>query len=52
MSSQDFLDHAHPYIAAVDMMVLFNSAVNPFVHALLNHRFRQNIKRVIGALIH
>ena len=32
-------------IAAV--MILFNSAVNPFVYALINERFREKIKRLI-----
>ncbi|XP_022784191.1 pyroglutamylated RFamide peptide receptor-like isoform X2 [Stylophora pistillata] len=36
------------HIATVDMMVLFNSAVNPFVYALLNHQFRQKIKEVMS----
>ena len=34
-------------IAAVNTMVMFNSAVNPFVYALLNKQFREKIKRVI-----
>ena len=32
-------------IAAV--MILFNSAVNPFVYGLINQRFREKIKRMI-----
>lgn len=35
------------YITTVDMMVLFNSAVNPFVYSLLNHQFRKKIKGVM-----
>ena len=32
------------HITIVDTMVLLNSAVNPFVYALLNHQFRQKIR--------
>ena len=34
-------------IAISDVMILFNSAVNPFVYALLNHQFRDKMKRMI-----
>ena len=34
-------------IAIVDTMVLFNSAVNPFVYALLNQQFREKMKKMI-----
>jgi len=34
-------------LAISDVMILFNSAVNPFVYALLNHQFREKIKRMI-----
>ena len=35
------------HITIVDMMVLLNSAVNPFVYALLNHQFRQKSRGVM-----
>ena len=35
------------HIAIVDMMVLFNAAVNPFVYTLMSHQFRQKIRGVI-----
>ena len=34
-------------IATVNTMVMFNSAVNPFVYALMNQQFREKIKRMI-----
>ncbi|KAL9957208.1 hypothetical protein ACROYT_G038817 [Oculina patagonica] len=34
-------------MATVDTMVLFNSAVNPFVYALLNQQFREKMTRMI-----
>ena len=40
--------HIGPAVVAVTQtMVLFNSAVNPFVYALLNQRFREKIKALI-----
>ena len=33
-------------VTIADMMVLFNSAVNPFVYALLNHQFREKVRRM------
>ena len=32
------------FLAIVDTMVLFNSAINPFVYALLNQQFREKFK--------
>jgi len=34
-------------VATVNTMVMFNSAVNPFVYALMNKQFREMIKRMI-----
>ena len=34
-------------VAISDTLVLFNSAVNPFVYALLYQQFREKIKRII-----
>ena len=34
-------------LAIADVMILFNSAVNPFVYALLNQQFREKIKKMI-----
>ena len=34
-------------VAFSDTVVLFNSAVNPFVYALLNQQFREKMKRTI-----
>ena len=32
--------------AVSNLMVLFNSAVNPFVYALVNHNFRGKVKAI------
>ena len=34
-------------IACANIMILFNSAVNPFVYALLNQQFREKAKAMI-----
>ncbi len=34
-------------VAIVDIMVLFNSAINPFVYALFNQQFRKKMKKMI-----
>ena len=34
-------------IATADTMALLNSAVNPFVYALLNQQFREKIKEMV-----
>ena len=34
-------------LAIADVMILFNSAVNPFVYALLNQQFREKINKMI-----
>ncbi|KAL9957240.1 hypothetical protein ACROYT_G038852 [Oculina patagonica] len=34
-------------LAIVNIMVLFNSAVNPFVYALFNQQFREKMKKMI-----
>ena len=34
-------------VTIADMMVLFNSAVNPFVYALLNHQFREKVRIMV-----
>ena len=34
-------------VAIANIMVMLNSAVNPFAYALINQRFRQKIKKMI-----
>ncbi|XP_078349149.1 pyroglutamylated RF-amide peptide receptor-like [Oculina patagonica] len=41
------LDISPAVVAIVDIMVLFNSAVNPFVYALFNQQFREKMKKMI-----
>ena len=37
----------HEVFTVIHTMILFNSAVNPFVYALLNQNFREKIKGMI-----
>ncbi|XP_022806181.1 pyroglutamylated RFamide peptide receptor-like [Stylophora pistillata] len=46
VTSCDFGHAGAIVITVADMMILFNSAVNPFVYALLNHQFREKIRRM------
>lgn len=43
-SSQDYSDVLHIISVA---LVTLNSAINPFIYALVNQRFRQHIKELI-----
>ena len=42
-----FTSHNTGSVAITNIMALFNSAVNPFVYALLNHQFREKVKRMV-----
>ena len=39
--------HSFQSLAGSSTMILFNSAVNPIVYALINQRFRKKIKRML-----
>jgi len=38
--------------AAATMLIMFNAAVNPFVYALLNQRFKQKLKGLVSCNFH
>ena len=40
------LDISSLHVAIADTMVVFNSALNPFIFALMNHQFKEKIKRM------
>ncbi len=43
----DFQNIGPVPLAIVNIMVLFNSAINPFVYALLNQQFREKMKGML-----
>ena len=45
-------DIGHLPMAIANTMVLFNSAINPFVYALLNKQFREKMKVMLCCATH
>ncbi len=43
-----FSSHNIGNVAITNTMAMFNSAVNPFVYALLNQQFREKVKGMMG----
>ena len=43
-----FTSHDIGNVAITNTMALFNSAVNPYVYALLNQQFREKVKRMMS----
>ena len=44
--------HAFLSLAGSNTMVLFNSAINPIVYALVSQRFREKLKRMMCCRCH
>ena len=47
LNSSESHNIGHVTIAIANVMALFNSAINPFVYALLNQQYREKMKEMI-----